>query len=661
MEQANKIDEINEMMVKSQEILEFDHVILQLAALALSEEAKEKIRSISPYLDVKECNLKMEETTAARRLLEQFGTPPLAIMKDMKKVLKVCEMGTMLTADELESVAIFLSSCHRMKRYLSRAEQSGAGVAFYGRSITELELVREEIQGSVSGSHVLDQASTELRNIRKKIETINSKIKEKLETVLRGKKAWFADGYVAVRNGRFVVPVKKEYKHQVPGTVVDVSGSGNTLFIEPSTIQKLQEELSYLEISEENEVYRILYELTGLVDGHRRELELNMEAMTALDVIFAKGKLSVDMEAIEVPVTTEEVIRIKEGRHPLLKTENLIPLNFELGKERRGIVITGPNTGGKTVALKTVGLLSMMARSGLHVPAKAGTTFTMHNMVLCDIGDGQSITANLSTFSAHIKNIIEIVKLTTSETLILLDELGSGTDPAEGMGIAVAILEELRAKGCHFVVTTHYPEVKEYAKRTDGVVNARMAFDRETLSPLYRLEIGEAGESCALYIAKRLGLPEHMLAVANEAAYGTYIENIEKNPSNLPARAKKISTAGVPRIKDSGKKQEKILKRDSFQIGDSVFVYPKKEIGIIFATANEMGEVGVQIKGKKQLVSYKRLKINVPASQLYPENYDFSIIFDSVETRKARHDMARKYSSDVVVVTKNEKLTYKGE
>ena len=188
-----------------------------------------------------------------------------------------------------------------------------------------------------------------------------------------------------------------------------------------------------------------------------------------------------------------------------------------------------------------------------------------------------------------------------------------------------------------------------------------MAFDRETLSPLYRLEIGEAGESCALYIAKRLGLPEHMLAVANEAAYGTYIENIEKNPSNLPARAKKISTAGVPRIKDSGKKQEKILKRDSFQIGDSVFVYPKKEIGIIFATANEMGEVGVQIKGKKQLVSYKRLKINVPASQLYPENYDFSIIFDSVETRKARHDMARKYSSDVVVVTKNEKLTYKGE
>lgn len=647
-----------EIRKKAYETLEYDKMISQLASYALSDEAKEKLQMLEPYLDVRECNLKMEETTAARQLLDQFGTPPLAVMKGMSAVLQVCEMGTMLTAEQLEEVAAFLASCKRMKRYLNRAEQSGISISYYGRSMEELEEVRERIHSSINGHQVVDEASTELRNLRRKIEVVNNKIREKLESILRSKKIWFADSYVSVRNGRFVLPVKKEYKHNVPGTVVDISGSGNTLFMEPSAISKLQEELSLLEISEENEVYRILYELTAYVDDNKRAIELNMEAMIALDIIFAKGKLSVDLKAIPVPVTMEESIRIVEGRHPLLQSERLVPLDFELSKEMRGIVITGPNTGGKTVALKTVGLLSMMARSGLHIPAKEGTRFTMHNMVLCDIGDGQSITENLSTFSSHIKNIIEIVTSITTETLVLLDELGSGTDPTEGMGIAIAILEELRAKGCHFVVTTHYPEVKEYAKRTKGIVNARMAFDRVTLSPLYRLEIGEAGESCALFIARRLGFPEHMLSIAKEAAYGEFVEGKE---IQVETQRRNHAVAGIPKVKDGNKTVEKRKRRDSFEIGDSVFVYPKKEIGIIYAKSNEFGELGVQIKGKKQLISHKRVKLHVPASELYPPDYDFSIIFDSVATRKARNKMGKRYAPELEVRIAKDELVYKKE
>jgi DNA mismatch repair ATPase MutS len=372
--------------------------------------------------------------------------------------------------------------------------------------------------------------------------------------------------------------------------------------------------------------------------------------METLDFVFAKAKLSIEMKAIPVPITTQRKIIIKQGRHPLLKQDSCVPLDFEIGESIHGVVITGPNTGGKTVALKTVGLLSLMAQSGLHVPVAEGSVFCMHSNILCDIGDGQSITENLSTFSSHITNIISILENVSDESLVLLDELGSGTDPAEGMGIAIAILEELRQKGCLFIATTHYPEIKDFAMNTDRLINARMEFDRESLQPLYKMQIGEAGESCALYIAQRLGFPDHMLKRAHKEAYS----HRDSASGDIPAMSfseDSITTATTPvnRIQKEIPRKTVQSRSEMFNIGDSVMIYPQKSIGIVFARADEKGELGVQIKGKKQLINHKRIKLLTPASELYPENYDFSIIFDSVENRKARHKMDKRYCPDLVI------------
>ena len=459
----------------------------------------------------------------------------------------------------------------------------------------------------------------------------------------------FSESFVSNRNGHYTLPVKKEHKNKVPGTVIDASSTGATVFIEPSAISRLREELETLRIEEENEEKMILYTLSAMVADSAEAIRINLEYMEELDFIFAKGKLSVSMKASRPKLNTERRIRLVNGRHPLLPIQNSVPLNIEFGGSIKGVIITRPNTGGKTVAMKTVGLLSVMAQCGLHVPCEEAD-LAMNAGFFCDIGDGQSISENLSTFSAHMKNVIRILEQTEEESLVLLDELGSGTDPAEGMGLAVAVLEELRGRGCLFMVTTHYPEVKEYGERTEGVINARMAFDRESLRPLYRLELGESGESCAFYIAKRLGMPQRILNRAEKAAYGTVAGKTSKRPPEKTDPKPQQKTA-ASRIRpkrtepDTGEKrrqrQTQIGKK--FALGDSVMVYPQKKLGIVFAPANDKGEVGVQIQKRKIFVSHRRLRLHVSAEKMYPPDYDFSILFDTVENRKARHAMERKH------------------
>ncbi len=635
--------------------LEFNIILENLSKYALSQNVKEKLLLLEPFLNESQCKSKMNETTEAKKILECMGTPPLTSMKDLDKILDLTQKGSMLIPEQLRSISSFIFTCKRMKSYLKKAEILNVDIAYYNSSFNDLDILFEEIEHSIRNDIVDDNASTTLRDIRRKIENLNSSIKVKLENILRTKKEWFSDGYVATRNGRLVLPVKKEYKNQVNGTVVDTSGTGSTYFIEPTIVRKLHEELSSLQIDEDNEVRRILYTLTALVEQYISELKINMDCMETLDFIFAKAKLSMDMKAIPVPITTNRKIIIKQGRHPLLKQDLCIPLDFEIGGDIRGIVITGPNTGGKTVALKTVGLLSLMAQSGLHVPVSEGSIFCMHNNILCDIGDGQSITENLSTFSSHITNIINILKNVSDESLVLLDELGSGTDPAEGMGIAISILNELKQKDCLFLSTTHYPEIKDFAKNTENIINARMSFDRESLKPLYKLEIGEAGESCALYIAERLGFPGHMLNQARDLAYGQN-NYIEKPNSYTTFSENPLDNSNIQKrlLKELPKKAP--LRSEKFNIGDSVKIYPQQDIGIIYKRANEKGEIGVQIKGKKQLVNHKRIKLLAPASELYPDDYDFSIIFDSVENRKARHQIERGYSPNSIVKYEKEDL-----
>jgi len=638
--------------------LEFDVILERLADYAISERTKEKLLLLSPFMNESQCKLKINETTEAVKILEIFGTPPLSSMRELDKILELTEKGSMLIPEQLSSISSFINSCKRMKNYLKKAEFLEIPLSAYGGSFHDLESLYDEIDRSIRNDRVDDSASPALRDIRRKIENSQSSVKTRLESILRSKKEWFSDGYVVTRNGRLVLPVKKEYKNQVSGTVVDTSGTGGTYFIEPTVVKKLHEEIELLRIDEENEVRKILYTLTAFVEENISELRINMDCMETLDFAFAKARLSINMKAVPVPITSGRNIKIINGRHPLLKQDSCVPLDFEIGGDINGIVITGPNTGGKTVALKTVGLLSLMAQSGLHVPVSEGSVFCMHNDILCDIGDGQSITENLSTFSSHITNIVEILKNVTDESLVLLDELGSGTDPAEGMGLAIAVLDELREKNCLFIATTHYPEIKDFAKSAERLINARMEFDRENLQPLYKLQIGEAGESCALYIAQRLGFPARLLNRARREAYERNSTTSEKKSIPTAEFTETQISVEVVRINSIQKETVKPapIRSEKFNIGDSVTVYPQKVVGIIYKRTNEKGELGVQIKKKKQLINHKRLKLLCPANELYPENYDFSIVFDTVANRKARREMNKKHDPELIIKYEKEDL-----
>lgn len=629
--------------------LEFKTVLEKLADFALSENVKNKLLTLEPYKNEKELKLNMTQTTEACNILKAQGTPPIASMQELDKILSLAEKGGMLSVLELCDITTFLSSCDRIISYLERAKSSNINLSLYSDAFYKLDDLYNEINFCIRNGIVDSNASPKLRDIRRKIENAKTSIEAKLLDILKSKKNIFAENYVVMRNGVKVLPVKKEYRNQISGTVIDTSNTGGTVFIEPKVVQKLQQELYLLEIDEDNEIRTILYTLTALVESHIKELRSNMNYMEMLDFVFAKAKLSLYMNGIEVPVLTDRSIVIKKGRHPLIDKEKCVPLDFEIGNGINGIVITGPNTGGKTVSLKTVGLLSMMAQSGLHVPVLEGSKFSMNINVLCDIGDGQSISESLSTFSSHIKNIIEILENVTPESLVLLDELGSGTDPKEGMGIAISILEELRKSDCLFVATTHYPEVKDYADKKEGVINARMEFDKDSLRPLYKLVIGEAGESCAFYIAKKLGLPEHMLKLAEKEAYGIS-NDLEYENTETKGNKDKINVGKI--VKD-----DKIVIKNSkihnFNIGDSVRLLTTNDVGIVSNIDDEKGNILVLVKDENVEINHKRVKLIVSASELYPEDYDFSIIFDTVSNRKLRNQMKKRHVEGKVIEYKN--------
>jgi dsDNA-specific endonuclease/ATPase MutS2 len=620
------------------QILEFNRIIEKLEELALTEGAKERIRNLTPELKEAEVRRNLRDTTQARMILDRMGQPPAVAMNGLTAIFKSVLQESLLMPEELESVGTMLTGVKRYKDFLNRCKYLELSLAFYEENLNPLENLAKELFESIRNKRVDDSASKYLRNVRQEIVRMEEKLRTKAESMLRTNKKFFSDSYITIRNGKVCLPVKKEYKPAVPGSVIDQSSTGSTLFIEPSVIAALNGELEGFRIEEENETRRILYTLTALVEEQLPVLTENKKVLEKLDFLFAKGKLSADMSGVEPEIVTERIIRITEGRHPFMNPEQVVPLNFELGKNGRGIVITGPNTGGKTVSIKTVGLFSLMAQCGLHIPCKEGQ-ISLFNQVLCDIGDGQNITENLSTFSSHIVNVLDILRKADRESLVILDELGSGTDPAEGMGIAISILEELRRCGCLFLATTHYPEVKTYAKEAEGITNARMAFDRESLRPLYRLEIGEAGESCALYIAGRLGMPERMIKRAERYAYGLPETEAESEKSGEVQKK-----PGGPRIEKIKKTTEnQIAVQTKFTLGDSVMILPDKKIGIVCTTVNDKGVVRVQMPDKKIWINHKRLKLLVSAEQLYPEDYDFSILFDTVENRKARHKMEKGY------------------
>lgn len=626
-------------MDRNHEALEFSIILEKLKQMAVSDAARDILGALAPLMNEALCRAKMAETTAARRVLDACGSPPLSLMKGLEETLTLAGIGAMLTPEQLTGAAQFAASCRRLIAYLRRADSQSAALASYAGEIADLGALESEIERCVTEDRVNDEASPLLRTLRRRKEQAESRIREKLGQILQSRKQYLAESFITTRNGRYVLPVQRRYQHQFGGVVVDVSGKGSTVFMEPNAIAELQAELSGIEVEEDAEARRILYMLTALLHGQAEPIRRSMDIMQTLDVIFAKAKLSVTLKAREAEIGGLRRLRIVQGRHPLLDPAACVPLDLDMGEAASGVIITGPNTGGKTVTLKTAGLLSLMAQCGLHIPCGEGTYIAMQDGYWCDIGDSQNISQNLSTFSGHMTNVIRILESASADSLVLLDELGSGTDPAEGMGIAIAVLEELRRRRCMFLVTTHYPQVKAYAARAERVVAARMAFDPETLAPLYRLEMGKAGESCALHIAARLGLPPHLLARARREVYG--------GPEPAQAETMRAPRSRLLRIVPEKPVNEAAAR---FSMGDSVTVLPERDTGIVYRPADEQGNVIVQVKGEKRMVRHTRLELLVPASELYPPDYDFSTIFDTVANRKASHILGKRHDPGVAVV-----------
>ena len=623
--------------------IEFNKVKEIWKSLAVTECAQREIEKTNYILEELALKKALKDTTDAKVMIEKLGTPPLQNVTEIKDIMETAKKGECLTPYQLEKVGTILAAVRRLKDYLERGKMYENALAYYEENLDAVDELGEEIVRQIRNEQVDDYASKELSQVRGQIAKRTEDMRQKADQIMRANKDAMADSFSTYRNGRLCIPVKKEYKHKIAGSVIDKSATGSTFFVEPVSVANIYEEIELLRISEENEVYRILYTLTAMVAEAEYAMEENIRVIEKMDYIFSKGKLSIDLDAKEPQMNIERSIKLKYARHPLMDKEVNVPLQFELGGDIRGIVITGPNTGGKTVAIKTVMLNCLMAQCGLHVTCEEAE-ICMNSNYLCDIGDGQNLSENLSTFSAHIKNVLDVLGKVNKDSLVIMDELGSGTDPAEGMGIAIAILDELRKSGCNFIVTTHYPEVKEYAKEAVGIVNARMTFDKDTLLPTYQMIIGEAGESCAFYIADRLGMPESMLKTAVKAAYG------EKAAADFSAKnssfLKKQKSGTIKKIKKAASTMEIT---EQYNIGDSVMIYPEKKIGIVCEKVNDKGVLRVQVKGKKIWINQKRVKLHVAASELYPEDYDFSIIFESVENRKIKHDMGRKYTEEIVV------------
>ncbi len=633
-------------MIDTEKALEFDKVKEIWRDLALTEWAKQEIQNSIPYLSETELLKKLKETTEARLIIEKCGNPPLVSLNGITEWVENAEKGDCLNPLQLEEIEKALVAVMRVKNYLNKGQVYQISLAYYDENLDELEEIKQAIHMQIRNGRIEDSASKLLKSLRNEIDRVESRMKEKADSIIRGNKLCMSDSFSTFRNGHLCIPVKKEYKFKISGSVIDKSSTGNTLFMEPAAVSRLYDELQILNIDAENEERRILYSLTNMIAEQAEVLKQNIKLIEKLDFIFSKGKLSLEFDGNEPKINTDRKIRIKAGRHPLIDKKSCVPLSLEMGNGISGIVITGPNTGGKTVAMKTVALNCIMAQCGLHVTCKEAD-ICMNSNILCDIGDGQNLSENLSTFSAHITNVLEILDKMDKESFVIMDELGSGTDPTEGMGIAVAILEELKKSGALFLVTTHYPEVKQYAEKEEHIINARMTFDKESLKPLYQLKLGEAGESCAFYIAEKMGMSCKMLYTARKAAYGDDMP--EDILENVTAGADMTETDCLKKEKTTSKIQKKKPPRKKktirkFQLGDSVMIYPDKKIGIICQPENEKGILRVQLPDKKIWINHKRVKLLVEASELYPEDYDFSIVFDTVQNRKLRHQMERKYT-----------------
>ena len=495
--------------------LEFDKILTMLISYCPIEAAHDRIMSISPSVSAEEIKKRLKETSEAKVLIQTKSTPPFAGVKDITNHLARADKGSCLSMRDLLDIGALLRTCSSLGVHFATVADDCL-LAFYTKRIHENRFLEEKISKSIISEDIMaDNASDALYEIRRKKKNAASKVKEVLNKYITGDSKYLQENIVTTRNGRYVIPVKAEYKNEIKGLVHDASASGATVFIEPMGVVEANNELRTLESQEKVEIERILYELTSECTRFSSDLLDSFEAICAISIIFAKAEFSLSFDCCEPIINNDKYLRLNEARHPLLDKKKVVPTNIYLGKSFTTLVITGPNTGGKTVTLKTIGLLSLMAQSGLHIPAKDGSTIPVFDGILADIGDEQSIEQSLSTFSAHMVNIVDILTRYSANSLILFDELGAGTDPIEGAALAQTILETITERGALCAATTHYAELKAYALDAKNVTNASCEFDIKTLKPTYRLMIGMPGRSNAFAIARKLGLSEGIINKAN--------------------------------------------------------------------------------------------------------------------------------------------------
>ena len=557
------------MMNRHYRTLELDKILDMLAEETAIEEAGELARAIEPQYDLDKVQRLLTQTEDAHILIGRFGAPSFGGISNVTNPLRRAEAGGCLNTSELLSIARALRVIKGVRDWHSHCAGVSTSLDGYFRALYTNPNLSDRITTCIIGAdEISDGASRELGEIRRKMRIAASKAREALEKIIRSStyQKYLQEAIITQRDGRYVVPVKQEFRSQVAGLVHDTSSSGSTVFIEPMGVVNANNDIRVLKGDEEKEIERILFELSGLCAGCASDIINSYKTLTELNLIFAKGHLAYKMKAVRPVMNDSGVIELKGARHPLIPKDRVVPTDIRLGEEFDTLVITGPNTGGKTVCLKTLGLLTLMAMCGMMVPASDNSRLSVFRRVLVDIGDEQSIEQSLSTFSAHITNIIGILKLTNRSTLAVIDELGAGTDPVEGAALAVAILEKLRERGAKTAATTHYSELKEYALKTPGVENGCCEFDVTTLRPTYKLLIGVPGKSNAFAISKRLGMEDDIIDRARELTstesrqFENVVESLEQSRKELSdelERARQATSAAVQKQAEAEKALER--------------------------------------------------------------------------------------------------------
>lgn len=585
---------------KALKTLEYNKITDRLASHASSEPGIKLCRQLQPMMDMDEINSALKQTSDAVSRIFRHGSISFAGLKDIRPLTKALEVGSALGMSELLDICSLLKVAAGARRYGVSEDEAVDSLSGLFNAIYDIADVRREIERCIlSEDEIADDASAELKNIRRQMRICTERIRTELNSMLNGSdRTYLQEAVITTRGGRYCIPVKAEYKSQVPGMVHDQSKAGSTFFIEPMSVVRLNNEIREYEVKESEEIAKILASLSAMAGNYTAELDADYDILSQLDFIFAKAKLSFEYKGSEPIMNTRGYINIRKGRHPLIDSRKVVPIDVSIGDKYSELIITGPNTGGKTVTLKTIGLFSLLGQSGLHIPAADNSELTVFNDIFADIGDEQSIEQSLSTFSSHMKNIIEILAKADSNSLVLFDELCAGTDPTEGAALAISILTSLHKLRVTTVATTHYSELKIFALSTEGVQNACCEFDVATLAPTYRLLIGIPGKSNAFAISGKLGLPQYIIDDAKESlasedvAFEDVISDLEK--SRVTIEREKLELEEYKKEVEDLKNQLKAKNERLDERSDNILQKAREEASAILREAKETADDAIR-------------------------------------------------------------------